>query len=537
MFVSLKVMNELIEPHLHELPSSFADRLGLHYTSFVTQEHKKSQGQFFTPHQVASFISKKILINQFKIKILDPGCGIGILSCALVEQLLISPSNIKEIEIDAFETDNEIIPLARICFDYLRIWVSKKKIDLKHKIIVNDFILANSKILNNRSETEEGLYDLVITNPPYFKVRKDDERAIASKSIIRNQTNIYSIFLMISAKLLKDNGKLAFITPRSFASGSYFKLFREKFFSIIALDFIHLFESRTEAFQRDKVLQESIIVCGSKRKYSLNQLQISFENAHQEKTIISTSQGLRDLEQSNINTYTSSDLININSNSNILFIPTSSKVYDVIKLFKTWENKFTSLGCDISTGPVVAFRCAREIQSIKGEKVLPMLWLHNVSKMNTAWPVDKAGKGQFIKFTKKALPVLIPNKNYILVRRFSSKDDKHRLIASPYFSSHFSEFNYIGVENHLNYIYKFLGELNEIEILGICGFLNSELFDIYFRSFNGNTNVSVTELQQIPFPNISIIKKLGELIKAKSLKKITQKFIDSKINSLLNLNI
>jgi len=526
----------LIHPNINELPSSFADRLGLEYSILVSTEHKKSQGQFFTPVEIAIFIASKILVNQPKVKILDPGCGLGILSCAMVEQLLLIPNYlIKEIEIDAFETDLELLPFTDASFEYLRLWLKNKKIDLKLKIATNDFVLANSKILSNKHENEEGLYDIVITNPPYFKIRKDDPRAIASKSVIHGQTNIYSIFLMISAKLLKNNGKLAFITPRSFASGSYFRLFREKFFSIISLNFIHLFDSRKETFQRDKVLQESIIICGSKRIYSSNQLQISFENSLQEKTIISTSQGLKDLEHSVTNSFSSSELININSVSNILFIPTSPKAYKVIQLFKSWKNNLSHLGCHISTGPVVAFRCEKEIEIKDGIKTLPMLWMHNVTKMKTSWPVIKAEKGQYIRFTKTALPVLIPNKNYILIRRFSSKDDKHRLIVSPFFSSKFSKFNYIGIENHLNYIYKYLGELTTIELLGICGFLNSEIFDIYFRTFNGNTNVSVSELQNIPFPDKKTIMKLGELIDKKGINKINQAFLDSHINNLLEL--
>jgi adenine-specific DNA-methyltransferase len=42
--------------------------------------------------------------------------------------------------------------------------------------------------------------------------------------------------------------------------------------------------------------------------------------------------------------------------------------------------------------------------------------------------------------------------------------------------------------------------------------LNSELFDIYFQIFNGNVNVSATELREMRFPPINDIKEIGNKI-------------------------
>jgi adenine-specific DNA-methyltransferase len=107
--------------------------------------------------------------------------------------------------------------------------------------------------------------------------------------------------------------------------------------------------------------------------------------------------------------------------------------------------------------------------------------------------------------------MLIPNKNYILLRRFSSKDDKSRLIAAPYFCN-FIKSEYIGVENKVNYIYRPKGHLDRNEIFGLCALLNSPLFDSFFRIFNGNVNVSATELREIPLPELEAIKEIGNEI-------------------------
>jgi len=115
---------------------------------------------------------------------------------------------------------------------------------------------------------------------------------------------------------------------------------------------------------------------------------------------------------------------------------------------------------------------------------------------------------QYIKVQDKSKSILIPNRNYILLRRFSSKDDKNRLIAAPYFCN-FVEADYIGVENKVNYIYRPKGHLERNEVVGLCALLNSTLFDSYFRIFNGNVNVSATELREMPLPPLATIKEIG----------------------------
>ena len=106
---------------------------------------------------------------------------------------------------------------------------------------------------------------------------------------------------------------------------------------------------------------------------------------------------------------------------------------------------------------------------------------------------------------------MIPNKNYIFLRRFSTKDDKSRLIASPYFCN-YAKSNFIGVENKLNYIYRKNGHLERSEVAGLCALLNSELFDTYFQIFNGNVNVSATELRGMKIPTLNEIKEIGNKI-------------------------
>lgn len=498
--------NKPIHPLADELPSQYADRLGVYYTSLVNQEHKKNNGQFFTPIEIAALMGSFISSNIPSVRILDPGCGTTILSCALVEHL-INNKNLKSIELVAYETDSNLIPLSKKSLDYLKVWLKSKKIDFNYSLHTDDFVLENADCLSQNVNlfSEKGEpFDIIISNPPYFKLPIDDKRSIAAKSVVNGHPNIYAIFMAISAKLLKEDGELIFITPRSYASGSYFKLFREYFFKIIEIDNVHLFVSRKDTFNRDKVLQETVIIKGRRKK----------KNNPNHNVIVSSSQGLKDILTPETKTFQQKVLIDLTSSEKILYLPTNDFEESILNIFKNWNSNLKSYNIQISTGPVVGFRSKEYIKDNyqNGTVFLaPLFWLHNVKQMILEWPIPKPDKGQYIRIEAESKSILIPNKNYILLRRFSSKDDKSRLIAAPYFCN-FIKSEYIGVENKVNYIYRPKGHLDRNEIIGLCALLNSTLFDSFFRIFNGNVNVSATELREIPLPKLETIREIGDNI-------------------------
>ena len=504
-FVSMKTDID-IHPLSNELPSHFADRLGVLYAGIVSAQHKKDNGQFFTPTKIAHFMSGLTINTQRKVKILDPGCGTGILSTALIETLVKKNHNLKEIELVVYETDKDILSYTKASLSYLKKWLGHSKVGFVSTLVKEDFVLENRDCFQQSedlfSEPRKGVYDIVISNPPYFKISKDDQRAIVAKSVIWGQPNIYSIFMMVAAKLLKESGELIFITPRSFTSGNYFRTFREAFFQEIEIGHIHLFASRTDAFDRDSVLQETLILKGRKQKLRKSMPEI----------IVTHSNGIRDIENYTKKIYRMSELIDIQSKEKIIHLPTNDRDDKVIKLFKSWSGSLRQYDIQISTGPVVSFRATKYLFEQNHTEVTPLVPLYqliNTSKMQFDWPVAKKNKPQYIQLCNETKSLLIHNRNYVFLRRFSAKDDKSRLIATPYFVDLIAS-EFIGVENHLNYIYRPKGYLERSEILGLSALLNSNLFDTYFRTFNGNINVSATELREMPFPPLEDIKQIGD---------------------------
>ncbi len=502
------------------LPSEFAETIGLSYAKSTTDAHKKNNGQFLTPKLISDFMAGMAKGVAGKLAILDPGCGTAILSCSLIEKL-VSESEIEEIDLDLYETDEKIVEQLKLVIGYLSGWLSEKGVDFSFRVIEKDFILENKNAFLNNSlfGVKEGkTYDFIISNPPYFKISKSDERAVVAKELVYGQPNIYSLFMGLAAKLLKDNGELIFITPRSFASGNYFLAFRNAFFNQVSISNIHIFESRNKMFKADSVLQENVILRASRHtNYEI---------------VVSVSESDIGLIEPKKYIYRTDELVNLKSREKILFIPSNEMESETLSVFRNWTGTLNDYNIQISTGPVVAFRC-KSLLINEGEVnklYQPLIWLHNVKEMKFVYPLKKANKPDLIVNSEKSAKVLLKNKNYVFLRRFSSKDDKSRLVCCPYFQNYLDT-EFIGVENHLNYIHRPKGNLLDDEIWGISALYSSSLFDTYFRTFNGNTQVGASELRSMKLPPLKEIKVIGSLVKM--IENVTKKDIDGILNQVI----
>ena len=489
-----------IKPHVRELPSQFAERVGNAYATDSAQKDKRDKGQFFTPLAISRFMGSLAKhSDNATIRILDPGCGSAILSCSLIEHLVDNNTTLKRIILDLYDTDTALMPYTEKVLSYLKDWLNSKGVQINSTIHQEDFILVNHTYITGSDLFNDNvvLYDYIISNPPYFKLAKDDARTQCCASIVDGQTNIYALFMAICAKMLDNNGEMIFITPRSFASGRYFQSFRDYLFGNIKLCFAHLFNTRKDTFAKDDVLQELVIT--------------RFANANNERITISHSEGSKDLNKPIVKDYPEKEILDTETSDKVVFLPIDSRDDSILNLFRSWNGNMEKYNIKISTGPVVAFRISDFIVEEENYDTVPLYWMHNVIKMLADHPVNKKDKGQYIKVAPESMHTLLPNKNYILLRRMSSKDDSSRLVAAPYFGN-MSKHKYVGIENKLNYIYRPKGHLRRDETIGLTALLDSEIFDAYFRTFNGNINVSATELRAMPLPPIETIREIGKRI-------------------------
>lgn len=492
-----------------ERPTNYAERLGQWYAASASSSHRKEVGQYFTPASVAEFMAGLYKSAGDTVRVLDPGAGVGILSSAVCESLATRQVKPVRIELEAYESDPALACHLESSLLYLQRWLHAQGIDLNFRINADDFVIAHAEALNDSPRLfaiERGNingYDVIISNPPYFKLPKSDSRARASAAVVHGQPNIYSLFMAISARLLKQGGELIFITPRSYASGSYFRLFRERFFTNMQPKAIHLFDSRRAPFNHDGVLQENVILLARRSDSWLEQIC-------DDVVEVSGSAGVQDLSQSIKRRVALSNVIDFRSPNKILSIPVIEDDEEAAQVVLGWKENLRAYGLEISTGPVVPFRAVPSITQSGNvpEAHAPLLWMQNVTAMYVTWPTKAGGKKQYIKNNESSKPLLLSNKNYVLLRRFSSKEEKRRLIAAPFLANQIKS-PFIGLENHLNYVHRPGGSMSEEEVYGLAALFNSTLLDTYFRTFSGNTQVSATELRMMPLPSLDLITEVG----------------------------
>ncbi len=484
--------------------TDYAEKLAKSVINSSDLAERKARGQFFTSKAIGIFMASCFDLKGDNIRILDPGAGIGMLSVAVCERLLNLECPIK-ITLDAYETDLKLVPMLKQMLQKCKEVLGESGHSFDYNIIREDFILTNPDHLSGgtlfKDKCSLDRYDHIISNPPYYKLNKDSIYSNFATDFVSAHPNIYSLFMALSLKMLKPDGQMVFITPRSFCSGLYFKKFRKWLISHGRINNIHVFDSRKDVFSNEKVLQENIIT----------KLTPAKRCSSKAKTVISKSTNslFDDIQELKIEY---EDIFHKKNGDIFIKVPTSKLDVRVQHVINDWKYTLKDFGFKVSTGPVVSFRATKFLtDNVDNEKRVPLLWMHNIQEMGIEWPVYKKKKEIAIKAVDESSPLLVPTSNYVLIKRFSSKEQKRRVHAGVLEQKNF-RFKKIGIENHLNYIYKYGDDLSKEEVFGIAGILNASIVDIFFRMLNGSTQVNAVDIENLPFPSIENIRKIGKAV-------------------------
>lgn len=485
----------------------FAHLNGLEVIRELPRKDQKKLGQFMTPVDVALFMARRCMPDESLevVRILDPAAGAGILPAAVFECLLNRPRLPKQVHLLLFEIDGRLVPVLRRLTERMRRLARSRGVILKTSINHRDFLL--SSVATGR----QPMADIIIANPPYFKLNATDLRALIHTYAVYGQPNIYGLFMAVCANLLAPHGRWCFITPRSWTNGLYFAAVRRHLFNCLNIDAMHIFESRREHFTDDDILQEAMITWAT-------------THAHQNtEVVISSSNGAGDLEGARLLQLHLNQVIG-QDDERIVALPTESSAIESMR----WNSTLSTYGLKVSTGPVVAFRAKKYIYEAEFSNSVPLLWMQHIGHMVIRWPIKK--KGEYIKSNPETAWMLVPNTNLIVMRRFSPKEDKRRITAAPYLAGTLPG-PMLGLENHTNYIYRPGGELSVEEVRGLSAFLNSRIVDRYLRAVAGNTQVNATDLRKLPLPPLEQLINIGRAV----LSETTLNTIDSIVDTILNI--
>jgi adenine-specific DNA-methyltransferase len=483
--------------------TAYADFFRLDASRRLDPARRAELGQFLTPAPVSSLMASMFVAGQPTLRILDAGAGVGSLSAALIAELCRRSLRPRAIHLTTYELDAALIPYLSDTLAQCEAACDQAGIAFTSEVCQEDFIAAGVSMLEGGMfAPPRQRFDAAILNPPYRKMHSASRERLLLRRIGIETSNLYTAFMALVVRLLEPSGELVAITPRSFCNGPYFRPFREEFLGAMRLRRLHVFASRSRAFADDDVLQENVILHAVK------------EPADLAPVTITTSGGPED-EDVSIREVAYDELVTPDDPQRFIRIVADGLGRDVASRMHRLPAALTDLGLTVSTGRVVDFRAKPYLRDEPEVGTAPLIYPGHFADGAISWPkaIRKPNALALAPYTED---LLVPPGVYVLVKRFSAKEEPRRIVAAVYDAERVSP-SAVGFENHLNYFHCNGEGFPRPLAYGLAAFLNSSLVDAYFRQFSGHTQVNATDLRTLPYPAREDLERLGKRIGARQL--------------------
>ncbi|MBI2848656.1 MAG: Eco57I restriction-modification methylase domain-containing protein [Chloroflexi bacterium] len=464
------------------------------------RRHRVLMGQFLTPAPVAVFMARMIECRKPIVHILDPGAGLGSLSAAFVAVMCRRPTPPDAITLTAYEVDPILIDHLRATLDLCKAASKAVGIRFEARILAEDFLEvgANTFAGNLFATGEDERFDCAILNPPYRKIRTESHERKLLRVIGLETSNLYTGFLAVTARLLAPGGEMVAITPRSFCNGPYFEPFRRFFLKDMRFRRVHVFDARDRAFADDEVLQENIVFRAVRTTDPASDVIVS-------SSVDPDDSSLR------ARTIKHDDLVRLTDPHVFIHIVPDGDGDSIRHQIGKLDSSLEDLGLTVSTGRVVDFRAKQLLRAHPGRNTVPLIYPCHLQGGFVEWPNGRTRKPNALALSPGAEDLLVPQGYYVLVKRFSAKEERRRVVAAVYDPLRVPT-ERVAFENHLNYYHVRGSGLPVAIAKGLAAFLNSTLVDSYFRQFSGHTQVNATDLRSLQYPALDKLMALGRRI-------------------------
>ncbi|MAB13294.1 hypothetical protein [Parvibaculum sp.] len=446
------------------------------------QRSRQSEfGQYMTSPEISNFMAGMFTPPACDVVLLDAGAGQASLTTAFVQRW---SNKEQRIEAHAYEIDVNMLGGLRRNMSVL----ASPNVDIE--VVEGDFLEHAAHMI---ALSKGPRYTHAILNPPYGKISASSLHRKWCRVGGLETVNLYSGFIGLSLKLMRPGGEVVAIIPRSFCNGPYYLPFRRLLLGEAAIRRIHLFGSRDRAFKEDAVLQENVIIH-------------LVRGAEQGDVTISTSTD-RTFSDMNESIYPFESIVFPDDNQSFIHVPSGEEGEADLRHHATLED----IGLKVSTGPVVDFRVRPHLRQFPEFNDAPLLYPGHFVKGNIIWPRPAFKKPNAIARNVETERLLYPAGFYVLVKRFSSKEEKKRVVAYLIEPEKLGGYEgAIGFENHFNVFHDDRKPLDEATARGLAIYLNGSAFDAAFRRFNGHTQVNATDLRNMTYPDRATIVQLGE---------------------------
>ena len=465
-------------------------------------------GQYMTPIQISRFMASLFTETLGDLRVLDAGAGVGSLTAAFAERICEKTAGARSVEFVCYEIDAVLLGYLTDTLRQAEARCQQAQVSATSRLLDKDFILehgvARQPELFDGSGDDYAGFTHAILNPPYRKIKTGSAHRKALRSAGLETSNLYTGFMFAAAKRLREGGEMVAIIPRSFCNGPYFKPFRQQFFSMMGLRHIHLFERRNQAFKDDDVLQENIIVHAVKGGPSHD---VTITTSSGGALELHPTKGMCTAEDLTQRTVPLSSVIREGDPDCFVHIAIDGIEQGIMDRMGHFAATLADIGVAVSTGPVVDFRLKDDLRAEPEDGAVPLLYPAHFRAGSVSWP-KAMRKPNAIRVSDDSRKWLWANEgSYVVVRRFTTKEERRRIVAAVYGSDLPGEL--VGFENHLNVFHVAREGMSRSLAGGLALFLNCTLVDRYFRQFNGHTQVNATDLRWLRYPDRATLERLG----------------------------
>lgn len=461
--------------------------LGSAYATLSGNEARKQQSLYFTPPYLASRLLDNAAGSLLQGKIIDPACGGAAFLAPVAERVSKELENrgrssaqiLEYLEENLFGCDSDPF-LCKLSAAFLKMVLAEH--------ITNAGREPTFKIQHGDGlvsfEKQKGTFSVVLCNPPYKKLTKDEAAPYADSfgDVIKGQPNLYTLFMRRSMRLLASNGTAVLLTPMSFLSGQYFSKLRRLVAdegNVKQLDLIH---EKNGVFLAAE--QDSVITVWEKAKAAT-------------PTVIhalSAESGCLAVGQ--------------------LILPKADKPWavprapadnELLPLLRKPAHSLASYGYKPKIGAIVVHRDHRARykrinKNTKATLPIPIIWASDVGTDGVLrLHGDSRNEFNFVDMESAASPS-ITTCPAVAIQRVTSHEQKRRLVCAPIPLAPYETFGGVVAENHVCLIEK-TDQRSATPPELLSEILRTELLDRLFRCISGATNVSAYELMCLPMPD------------------------------------
>jgi adenine-specific DNA-methyltransferase len=464
------------------------------YANWVGEAVRTEQALYFTPPKLADRVLDD-LVSRGALLIgshwHDPACGGAAFLVPTAQRMAsamsaagLPPEKVLENVQKQLSGSDLDKTLLKISEQFLRMalypYIEATGIIPKFELLNVDGLLA----------TRQGaaLPDVLVCNPPYRKLNSLETKRYQSTfdDVIRNQPNVYGLFIRKTLDTVKDGGLIGLLTPTSYLSGASFSKLRGCLLE------------RSDVLQIDMLSDRGSMFISVKQEIVVTILRAWHEPAP------STA---------------STDVFVLGPNGDYLPVghcrfastgapwPVPRSVEDAVLLNAslTWMSRLSDYSFTVKVGHLIAFRDKRKRFSVRPidrpqNTIVPLVWAGDITMQGLEHGrVTRQLRTDYFVEVSDLAHSSVTHEPSVVLQRLTSNDQPHRLIAAAVPAKWQKQQGGFVAENHV--IVMQTHKDNHWTPDMMASILNSPLINRLYRSISGAANVAVSELNELPLPD------------------------------------